>query len=823
MLEDGKLDFSPGSNVKLSVVPTFEIYYQNGFGIYNCLIDSQIPIVIKGMFPLPLHIDQVYEIEGKVVSHKFEKQIQVNRYRAVEPRGAYKVIAYLTQLKGLNTRAEKIYEKFGDDSIRMLKENPEKVAAAIKGISERMAKEWQNELLNKETEEQDLLFLLDLGLSVKQAKELQNNYQSQIRSKLNEDPYILLSVRGSNVSFSKCDQIAKQIGIDFGHPSRIEQGIRHALQEATREGHTFLPKEELFNRAKAILDIKMTPTEMKKVLEKGSDTVKLHARTFKVDLKDIERRLMKMETLKRDSAKERYRYPIFELESNLFERALDSLEIAGTIVIRHNLYVALRWMNETEKRIAEHVWRLAQKSDWPVKVNLEKTLDTYLDKHGIELEEKQREAVLTFASKRGGFYILNGSAGCGKTFTLKIILAMLKLVFKANNERFVVKIMAPTGKASKVATNATGYEAETIHRGLEYHPEIGFQRNWRNPLPCNVLVVDESSMMDVELAAALFEAVETGTSVILIGDTKQLPSVGAGNVLRDLIDSGVADVVTLDVVKRQSALSGIIKNANHVIRGKMMKTYTDSKDAFIIHEENDETIQKKSLSSIQRLLNLGYSMNDIQVLVPQKRGTVGVYELNKVIQSIFNPRPDSKLKNSHSSKVPLYFRVGDKVIHIKNDYDKIWYRKSEDDYVPLNQFGITNGETGIIEAIDTMVVAEDGRLQKKHRIVVRYDSGYIFYLQGQDLNALDHAYALSIHKSQGSQWPAIIISLSRQHSFFLDRNLIYTAWTRAEKMGIILGPPKVLALAIRKVTSTKRWTQLREYLREMAREKPLVI
>lgn len=810
---------STGESVKLTITPTFQIYYNEGYGIYHCFTEENRPIVIKGMFPIPLNMEQIYEVEGKVVLHGFEKQVQVDKYRSREPKGSYKVVAYLTQLKGLAKRAERIYDHFGDDSIRMLKEEPEKVAEAIKGISVRMAKQWQKELLERESEEQDMLFLLNLGLSIKQAHQLRENYGYHIQQRLKDDPYILLTVRGHSIGFSKCDQMAKRMGIDFRHPSRIAQGVRHVLKEAAREGHTFLPKDELFERVKELLDVRLTFTEMNKILDENKETVRLHSRSFKIDLEDLKWRIEKIDSLKQKSAKERYRYPLFELDIHSFESALKDLEVDGSIVVRHKNSVALRYLDNEEKHIAENIKRLSQTTEWPVQVDLEKTLDAYLGKYDIELEKKQREAVLKFTAKKGGFYILNGSAGCGKTFTLKIILDIMRLVFKVNKEPFQVKISAPTGKASKVATKATGYHAETIHRALEYHPEIGYQRNQLNPLNCTVLIVDESSMMDVELASALFGAIRTGTKVILVGDTKQLPSVGAGNVLRDLVNSSLVEVVTLDVIKRQDRLSGIIKNANRIIDGKMMETCADTEDAFIIHEESDEVIQKKTIASIKRLINLGYTMDEIQVLVPQKRGSIGVYELNRLIQSIFNKNPDSKLKNYHSAKLDLYFREGDKVIHIRNNYDKMWYQKDENgDYIPLNKFGVTNGETGVIDKIDTMTIAEDGQIKTKRRIVVKYEFGYIFYLQGSEIRELDHAYALSIHKSQGSQWPSVIIPVSRQHMFFLDRNLVYTAWTRAEKFGAVIGSPKVLYFAIRKMKSTKRWTQLQEYLRVVAAE-----
>ena len=810
----------PGKKIKLSLTVIYEIFYRDGYGIYNCEMEDGGRVVIKGNFPLPLHLQQIYEVEGKVVLRSFEPQIEVSAYQSVQPKGSYKVVAYLQQLPGLKKRAEKIYDVFGDNSIQILKKEPEKVAQAIKGIGLKKAQEWQQELLKKESEEKDILFLLNLGLSGKQATRLIDAYGSRIRKQIKENPYILLSVPGvSSYGFLKCDELAKKMGFDFGHPARMKEGVIYCLKEAARAGHTFLPKELLLESMQQVLGITLTVKQMKDILKEGRTEIQVHSRTFKIDLADLDARIKKIDSLIKDSAKEKYRYPLFRVETKHMEEALDELEKEGKICITLNR-VALSYYEEAEEKISEHVIRLSQEKDWKTPFPFEKELEQYLNDHGISLEDKQREAVLRFAQKDGGFYLLLGSAGTGKTFTLKIILALLEKVFKANNRPFHVKILTPTGKAAKVATKATGFEAETIHRGLEYIPDVGFQRNELHPLEASVLVVDESSMLDVSLTSSLFDAIETGTKVILMGDIKQLPSIGAGNVLRDLANSQVVEKVILEVVKRQESLSGIIRNANHIIKGKMMETFEDTKDAFILHEEDDKVIQQKTLASIKRLLTYpDYNLEDIQVLSPQKRGSIGVYELNALFQSRFNPNVHTteKIRNLSSDKVELYFIKGDKVIHTKNNYNKIWYNKTPMGYVPQSKPGITNGETGIIEDIDTVMVDEDGVLRKRKRMIVRYEGGYVFYHEGEEMKEIDHAYCLSIHKSQGSQWKAVIIPLSTQHAFFLDRNLVYTAWTRAMQFGTVIGPKRTLAISIKKDKAIERYTQLQNFLMQKQR------
>lgn len=803
-----------GKEVEVSATPTYEIFYNDGFGIYNCELDNKLEMVIKGNFPLPLQLQQVYQVKGKVVLRKFDKQIEVSSYEAVEPKGEYKVITYLQQLKGLKRRAETIYEQFGDESIELLKTNPEKVSKAVKGISVKKAKEWQEELLGRESKEDDVLFLLNLGLTGKQASQLIEDYGSRTRRMISDNPYVLLSVKGaSNYGFLKCDELAKKMDFDYGHPGRIKEGLIHCLKEAGRSGHTYLPKDVLITDMEAVLGVRLTFTQMRSILRDNRDVITISSRDFKVDLEDMQKRMDKIDSLKRLSAKEKYRYPVFQVETKHIERAIDELITDEVVSVRSDR-IALTHFVELERVISENAIRLSGTKSWKSRFPLEKELASYLMENQIVLEAKQEEAVKTFSEKNGGFYILNGSAGCGKTFTLKIILDMLKKVFASNNRFYEVEVLAPTGKAAKVASKSIGGEAKTVHRGLEYNPGLGFQRNKNNPLSASILIVDETSMMDVPLASSLLEAIRTGTKVIFLGDTKQLSSVGPGNVLHDLINSNIIQVVTLDVGKRQSELSGITKNANLIIEGKMMETCDDTKDAYIMHEDDDKQIQLKTLKAIKRLLSFpDYTLEDIQVLVPQKRGSVGVHELNAVIQEHFNPnKSGEKLRNYYAGKVELYFMKGDKVIHTKNNYDKVWYNKNRNKYVPQTETGITNGETGIVEDVIIVFKEVDGKVQRRKRIIVKYELGYVFYEEGDDVKEIDHAYCLSIHKSQGSQWKAVIMPISSQHSYFLDRNLIYTAWTRAELFGLVVGPKRTLAISIKKILSVKRNTQLQDLL-----------
>ena len=378
-------------------------------------------------------------------------------------------------------------------------------------------------------------------------------------------------------------------------------------------------------------------------------------------------------------------------------------------------------------------------------------------------------------------------------------------------------ILAPTGKAARVASKATGRECMTVHRALKYNPVTGYFYNSLNKLPVDCVVLDESSMLDIDIVQHLFEAIPHNAKVIFLGDTKQLPSVGAGNVLKDLIASDKVKVITLDVVKRQSENSGIIKNANRIMAGENIVTQEETKDAYVINIMNPDEAINKMFETIEKLKPV-YGMNEIQVLCPQKNGTIGVNYLNFLIQERFNPENNEirflnreisvSLDGKTTQKFDLFFKKGDKVIHTKNNYSIPWYSLYNGKLI-LNPegYGVSNGETG---RIVKLVEGKDEYDNPIRKIVVKYDDKYVIY--EDDFSELDHAYALTIHKSQGSQWKAVILFITASSYNMLDNNLIYTGYTRARSYIATIGEESAITYAIKTRKSIMRYTGLKERL-----------
>jgi len=749
-----------GDKVTRKVVPIGEIYFseETGFGVYNVEFTDGVMYNMKGKFPGSLVLGNTYEIEAKVILFRGEKQLKVDSIRQSKAEGKRAIIYYLQTLHGLKKRAEAIYDVFGEKTIDTLTNRPELVASRMKGIGKTTTLKWSKQLKEKAHEEELLLFLFGLGLSPVQVETLKKTYGNDVREVLENNPYRLIQdVRG--YGFKKCDIIARNTGIAFDDPKRVRAGIYHTLIQSTFEGHTYLPEDELANQVQTILCT-------------SSET----------------------------------------MEKELVVQCISELEEEGEIV-RSEDKIFLTHYFLWETKIVNEVERISEPSNWAKTTpqQVESMLDDYLRATGVHLESKQREAVVKFSSKEGGFYILNGSAGCGKTFTLKVILSILQSVYRQNRKDYKVKIMAPTGKASKVASKATGLPCITIHRGLEYDVD-GFQRNASNPLEETIVVVDESSMLDTELSKDLLVAVKSGAKVIFLGDTKQLPSVGAGNVLLDLINSNVVDVVTLDVVKRQGAESGIINNANAIIAGEMVSTQ-QTNDSFVLARKTDEEILKTTIQSYRRLLEKGMSKDEIQILTPQRKGKLGIYNLNRVFQEEFNP--NGKTTNYKNLQLPdgeadLFYRVGDKVIHIQNDTERTFYRNDGKTFRSLAHEGITNGECGVIAHITsvTQYDAESGKNKTFDRLIVKYEDWYVFYDSKEDIEMLDHAFALTIHKSQGSQWKAVIQPISRWHIRMLDNNLLYTGLTRASDFHCFIGDLYVLKRGIETFRVNDRFTDL---------------
>jgi exodeoxyribonuclease V alpha subunit len=819
--------YKNNENIVKTAIPTFQIMFRedSGFGIYICEDENDNPFSVKGKFVSELVIGQTYSLEGYVGTYKGEKQLNVSKVQNIKPINKKGIIAYLQTLKGLKAKAELIYDAFGDQSIELLMADPMQVANAISGIGAKSVMNWKEQLDKMKDSQVTISALLGYGLSMPQSKKLYDAFKDEIVGKIEENPYFLaLEVRG--YGFDKCDRIARNIGHDPKSKFRLQEGIIHVLQEASSEGHCFLPLGELVEKSMNLLNIKLTYQEMAKLVAENSKktTFEYEVGELKVSINYNELRgtLDRYSREKNPKKKESLRFVVMGMTEEEVGEQLQEITIQRRVVYEEGS-VYLSYLYVDEQKVADRVKVLAKESNFRNSIQLEKELDTYLKGNGILLEDMQRKAVLEFAEKRGGFYILNGSAGCGKTFTLKIILQILEMQYGKNGKSFVVKVFAPTGKASKVATKTTGIECVTVHRGLGYNPQNGFTFNEDDPLEADVIVVDESSMLDITLTKHLLNAIEQGTKVIFMGDTKQLPSVGAGNVLLDLIESGNVKVVTLNVVKRQGKLSGIIRNANKIINGEVIATCEDTKDAYVLPRQTPEGTQKAILQSITNILKFdGYTFEDVQVLCPQRTGLIGTYMLNYLIQQEFNQQEDGvKVLNKKfqitldpkvgTEFISLYFQKGDKVIHIKNNYDMEWYDKGNfADYIPEKKMiGITNGECGVIEDILTFKNKNGDNVT---RIIVRYEDRYVFYDDGFD--ELDHSYALTIHKSQGSQWKAVILPIMKQNFMMLDNNLFYTGYTRAELFNVVIGQPDAIAYAIKTQKSRDRYTNLNGKIKE---------
>lgn len=823
-------DLKKNQSIKRTVIPTFEILYSNdsGFGVYVVEDTEENQFSVRGTFVAPLIIGQTYTVDGYITEYRGEKQIQVNTIHNVKPVNKRGIIAYLQTLKGLKSKAELIYEVFGDESINVLMKDPLQVSKQIRGIGVKSVVLWADQLDKMKDSQAFLSALLGYGLTPNQANALFKKYGEEIVEKIEQNPYFLAKeVRG--YGFERCDRIARSMGFDPKSPFRMQEALLHVLDQASNEGHCFLPLNELIARTGSLLTIRMTEPEMNQYLaeQKGVDIViyRVGEKAYEIPYNELRTAYDNYRWERNKRKKEKLRYVVVSFNEDEIGEAIQAISLERRIVFDDgNIY--LRQIFQYQKVVSERVVEIARsKSSFNTELNLTTELDAYLTKQGYELEDKQYEAIVNFSKNKGGFYILNGSAGCGKTFTLKIILAILEYRYSKEKKKCKVKVLAPTGKASKVASKSTERECLTVHRGLGFNPGDGFSYNEENPLDAHVLVVDESTMLDISISKDLMLAIANGTKVIFMGDTKQLPSVGAGNVLKDLIASETVEIVTLDVVKRQGALSGVVLNANRIINGEMIETCEDTKDAYVLHRQTPEGAIKAILASIKRILTFpDYTLEDIQVLAPQRTSSVGTYMLNHSIQQAFNSennegkrvlnlRFDVTLDDRRGQETfELYFQKGDKVIHTNNEYDKEWYQRGEfNEYlVDKDVLGITNGECGVIEDI---LVVKDGN-ETKTRIIVKYEDKFVFY--DNNFQSLDHSWALTIHKSQGSQWKAVIIPIMMQNFMMLDNNLFYTAYTRAEKFSCVVGQPEAIKHAIKTYKTITRYTALSEKLQQVA-------
>lgn len=825
--------YEVNDEIEVVLVPYKEISYKydSGYGAYACELvtnKEEMPDTFKisGNFITQLNIGQTYKARGNVVLYNKKKQLKVEEIKKIEPKTVRTIKQFLKSLNGMGPFYDVIYEEYGENSLEMIRTNPLEVKKVAPALYDALVLDWQKQLLELRDIQEYLTTLINFGLKPIQAKQFFDLYGELCIEKLKENPYRLINeLKG--FGFLKCDTISKNIGYPPDSEIRINEAIIFTLNTAKYNGNTYMTKTELIDKTSDLLAIKLPVNEMKKMFKKLDGTqkeliYKVGNLTFGIKMEDIIYAMDEYSKANYKKAKEDAKLVIFHIPREKIEQQIEYLKVDGKLIYdekRGKIFDKQLYLYEDY--IAQKLLKIKSHEQEITDINTKLLLDTYLNNKGIELESQQYQAVINSASTIGGFSIINGSAGCGKTFTLNIALKLIEYVYLKKFGYFEPIVLAPTGRAAKVAANATKREASTIHKALKLSSDGGFFYNAQNNLPYNCIIVDETSMLDVEIANHLLRAVSNRTKLIFIGDTKQLASVGPGNVLKDIINSNAFKVTTLNVVKRQSLDSGIYKNAKRIIDGQMITSEKETKDAFVYKGIDNETVVNKILGLYSNL-NQSLKIDQIQVLAPQKAGLLGTNYLNFILQDKFNhdnigPRVLNKqiavtLGNGQNGKYELFFKKGDKVIHTENDYTLPWYQLYDgklqlDDN---NYAGVSNGETGrIIKIIET----EDENRNTITRIIVKYDEKYIIY--DNDFSQLDHAYCMTIHKSQGSEWPAVIIPITFSSYNMLERNLIYTGYTRAKKWIGVIGDPDAIQHAIKTEKSTERQTGLEDRIKDI--------
>ena len=695
------------------------------------------------------------EATGTFSQHPvYGKQFQIASFVEKMPEDALAMERYLGSgaIKGIGAAlAARIVRRFGEDTLRIVEEEPERLAE-IKGISEKKAREIAAQVTEKADMRKAMIFLQKYGISLNLGAKIYQKYGQSLYGVLQENPY-RLAEDISGVGFKIADEIAARIGIHTDSDYRIRSGMLYVLQQASLDGHIYLPKEELFWKSSQLLDVDVSYMEK-------------HLMDMAVDRKLVLKEIQGVTAV--------YPRQHYHLELNA-ARMLCELNISCP---------------EDENLVRKRIARIEKET-------------------GTVLDEMQKNAVIEAANH--GVFILTGGPGTGKTTTINALIRFFE------SEGAQLRLAAPTGRAAKRMTETTEYEAQTIHRLLELNgvPEdenherhaVQFERNAENPLEADVIIIDEMSMVDIFLMHSLLCAVTAGTRLILVGDENQLPSVGPGNVLRDLIRSSCFPVVELTKIFRQASESDIVVNAHKINRGEPVSLDNKSRDFFFLKRYDADIIIRVVIALIQEKLPRYVNAKpfDIQVLTPMRKGLLGVERLNQILQRYLNPpSPEKKEKESGQH----LFREGDKVMQIRNNYQLEWEIRGRYG-IPVDKgIGVFNGDTGIIREINefsemTAVEFEDGRIAQ-----------YSF----KQLEELELAYAITIHKAQGSEYPAVVIPILSGPRMLLNRNLLYTAVTRARKCVTVVGSEQTFAEMIRNEKQQQRYSSLDIRITELCEE-----
>ena len=718
---------------------------ENGYTVLNLASNEEDEVTCVGVFQM-ISEGESLELTGEYTVHpSYGPQFKVQQYSIKAPEDIASIERYLGSgaIKGVGAAlAARIVRKFKEDTFRIIEEEPERLAE-IKGISERKAQEIAQQTEEKRELRQAMIFLQNYGISLSLAVKIYQTYQLDMYRIIQENPY-RMAEDVTGVGFKIADEIAHRVGIHLDSDFRIRSGIMYVLQQASLEGHTYLPEELLTRRACELLGV-------------DASGVEKHYMDMAIDRKLI---------LKQSEA-----------EVQIYASTFYYMEL--------NVAVMLRELNVkydfSETAVEQRIRKIEQLSE-------------------LELDEMQRTAVKE--AVRSGLLVITGGPGTGKTTTINTIIQYFE------SEGMDIALAAPTGRAAKRMSETTGYEAKTIHRLLELSggmdEHAGFERNEQNPLETDVIIIDEMSMVDITLMHNLLKAVVAGTRLILVGDVNQLPSVGPGCVLKDIIDSHACNVVRLNRIFRQASESDIIVNAHKINRGEPVSLDNKSRDFFFLKRYDANVIISICIQLIRQKLPkyVNASPFDIQVLTPMRKGLLGVERLNTILQQYLNPPDGKKAEREHGQTI---FRVGDKVMQIKNNYQAEWEIRSRYN-IPIEKgLGVFNGDMGIVREINSL----------SETLTVEYEERRMVEYPFKELDQLDLAYAITIHKSQGSEYPAVIIPLLTGPRMLMNRNLLYTAVTRARKCVTLVGDEKAFYNMEANVNEQKRYSGLRDRLEEL--------
>lgn len=693
---------------------------------------------------------ELIEAIGAMTEHPvYGEQMTVESYEIKAPEDTTAMERYLGSgaIKGVGAAlAARIVRRFKADTFRIMEEEPERLSE-VKGISEKMAMSISEQVEEKKEMRQAMMFLQEYGISMNLAVKIYQEYGPRLYSVLKENPYQLADdIPG--VGFKMADEIARKVGIFTDSDFRIKCGVLYTLLQATANGHTYLPEEALLAQASELL---------------------------KVEEQFIEKHLMDM-----------------QLDKRLVIR-----ETGGKRIVYAAQYYYM------ELNVAKMLHDLNIKGQVPEEEIKAKLLKIQAQEQ-IQLDEKQVLAVAEAVNS--GLLIITGGPGTGKTTTINTILRYFE------SEEMEILLAAPTGRAAKRMTEATGYEARTIHRLLELtgvpgdERDLGmhFERNEENPLDADAVIIDETSMVDIHLMQSLLKAVNPGTRLILVGDVNQLPSVGPGNVLRDMIDSGCFNVVMLTKIFRQATQSDIVVNAHRINAGEEVPLGKKSNDFLFIKREDPNAIINAMITLVQDKLP-GYVHADayeIQIMTPMRKGVIGVERLNTILQEYLNPPAEGKAEKEAGGVI---YRVGDKVMQIKNNYNIEWEVRNRYGIPTDKGTGIYNGDIGIIREINSFA----------ELVTVEFDEGRMVDYSFKQLEELELAYSITIHKSQGSEYPAVVIPIFSGPRMLMTKNLIYTAVTRAKSCVCLVGMPEVFREMAANEMEQRRYSGLKERICEI--------